>query len=163
MMLLAGAAGGPHLGPHSLWQPPETFRITTVIFSLFLRLGSPRSRCQPILFLVKNRCGLHTAAFSLCHHVTERAPISFSSYKSTNPIMGAPPSCLSKPMHDCLQSCLTLCNPMGCSLPGSSASEIFPARKLEWVAIFSSRGSSQLRDGACISCISCLGRWVLYH
>ena len=25
MMLLAGAAGGPHLGPHSLWQPPETF------------------------------------------------------------------------------------------------------------------------------------------
>ena len=39
-----------------------------------------------------------------------------------------------------LQSCLTLCNPMDCSLPGSSAHGIFQARVLEWVAIaFSNR------------------------
>ena len=32
------------------------------------------------------------------------------------------------------QSCLTLCNPMDCSLPGSSAHGIFQARVLEWGA-----------------------------
>ena len=32
------------------------------------------------------------------------------------------------------QSCLTLCNPMDCSLPGSSVHGIFQARILEWVA-----------------------------
>ena len=34
-----------------------------------------------------------------------------------------------------LQSCPTLCDPMDCSLPGSSAHGIFQARVLEWVAI----------------------------
>ena len=44
-----------------------------------------------------------------------------------------------------LHSCLTLCDPMGCSLPGSSVRGIFQARILEWVAISSSRESSQPR------------------
>ena len=34
-----------------------------------------------------------------------------------------------------LQSCLTLCNPMDCSLPGSSLRGIFQARVLQWGAI----------------------------
>ena len=34
-----------------------------------------------------------------------------------------------------LQSCPTLCNPMDCSLPGSSVYGILQARILEWVAI----------------------------
>ena len=33
------------------------------------------------------------------------------------------------------QSCLTLSDPMDCSLPGSSVHGIFQARVLEWVAI----------------------------
>ena len=33
------------------------------------------------------------------------------------------------------QSCLTLCDPMDCSLPGSLVHGIFQARVLEWVAI----------------------------
>ena len=37
------------------------------------------------------------------------------------------------------QLCLTLCNPMDCSLLGSSVHGIFQARILEWVAISSSR------------------------
>ena len=37
------------------------------------------------------------------------------------------------------------CNPMGCSLPGYSVHGIFQASLLEWVAIFSVRGSSQPR------------------
>ena len=40
------------------------------------------------------------------------------------------------------QSCLTLCDPMDCSLPGSSVYGIFQARVLEWVSISFSRGSS---------------------
>ena len=40
------------------------------------------------------------------------------------------------------QSCLTLCDPMDCSLPGFSVHAIFQARVLEWVAISFSRGSS---------------------
>ena len=34
------------------------------------------------------------------------------------------------------------------------------ARILEWVVMPSSGGSSQLRDQTCVSCI---GRWVLYY
>ena len=45
-----------------------------------------------------------------------------------------------------LQSCLTLCDPMDRSLPGSSVCGILQARILEWVAMPSSRGSFQPRD-----------------
>ena len=45
-----------------------------------------------------------------------------------------------------VQSCPTLCDPMDCSIPGSSIHEIFQAIVLEWVAIAFSRGSSWLRD-----------------
>ena len=38
--------------------------------------------------------------------------------------------------------CLTLCDVIDCSLPGSSVYEIFQARILEWVANPFSRGSS---------------------
>ena len=50
------------------------------------------------------------------------------------------------------QSCLTLCNPMDCSLPGSSVHGILQARVLEWVAIPFSTGSSQYRDQTRVSC-----------
>ena len=51
------------------------------------------------------------------------------------------------------QSCPTLCDPMDYSLPGSSLHGILQARVLEWVAISSSRGSSQPRDPTRVSCI----------
>ena len=41
-----------------------------------------------------------------------------------------------------LQSCPLLCDPMDCSLPGSSANGILQPRILDWVAMPSSRGSS---------------------
>ena len=49
------------------------------------------------------------------------------------------------------QSCLTLCNPMDCSPPGSSVHGILQARILEWVAMPSSRRSSQPRDRTRVS------------
>ena len=48
-------------------------------------------------------------------------------------------------------------------LPGSSLHGIFQARKLEWVAISFSTGSSWPRDRTCVSCVSCIGGHVLYQ
>ena len=44
------------------------------------------------------------------------------------------------------RSCPTLCDPMDCSPPGSSAHEILQARILKWIAISSSRGSARSRN-----------------
>ena len=52
------------------------------------------------------------------------------------------------------QLCPILYDPMDCSLPGSSIHGIFQARVLEWGAIAFSRGSSQPRDQAWVSCIA---------
>jgi len=58
------------------------------------------------------------------------------------------------------QSRPTLCHLMDYSPPGSSVLGILQARILEWVAISSSRGSSQPRDQ---THVSCTGRRILYH
>ena len=54
------------------------------------------------------------------------------------------------------RSCLILCNLMDCGLPGSSVYGIFQARILQWVAISSSRGSSQPRNRTHDSSVSAL-------
>ena len=58
------------------------------------------------------------------------------------------------------QLCPTLCNPVDCSLPGSSVHGIFQARVLEWVAISFSKESSQ--PGIELTS-PVFGRWILYH
>ena len=52
------------------------------------------------------------------------------------------------------QSCSTLCDPVDCSLPGSSVHGILQARILEWVAISFSRESSRPRDRTRVSHIA---------
>ena len=63
-----------------------------------------------------------------------------------------------------LQSCLTLCDPMHRSPPGSFVHGILQARTLEWVARPSSRESSQPRGWTDVSYLSLLhwkaGSWV---
>ena len=54
-----------------------------------------------------------------------------------------------------VQSCLTLCDPMICSLPGSSVHGLFQARVLEWISISFSRGSSLPRDWTEVSNVVC--------
>ena len=71
--------------------------------------------------------------------------------------------CTDCTMRVCSLSCPTFCNLMGCSPPGSSVRRILQARTLEWVAISSSRVSSQPRDPTHVSCVCCIGRWILYH
>ena len=58
------------------------------------------------------------------------------------------------------QTCLTLCDSLDCSPPGSSVLGISQARTLEWVAISFSGGFSWPRDRTCVSCI---GRRIVYH
>ena len=60
---------------------------------------------------------------------------------------------------DVAQSCLTLYDPMSCSLPGSSIHGIFQARILVWVAIFFSRGIF-LTQGSNLGLLPC--RQTLY-
>ena len=56
----------------------------------------------------------------------------------------------------CMCVCVspTLCDPMDCSLPGSSVQGILWAQIVEWVAIPSSRGSLQPRDQTLVSCLT---------
>ena len=58
--------------------------------------------------------------------------------------------------------CLTLCDPMDSSPPGSSVHGIFQAWILEWVAISFSRGSSWPRDWTQVSRIAgrCFTIWA---
>ena len=52
---------------------------------------------------------------------------------------------------------------MDCSLPGSFVHGILQAGILEWVAMPSSRESSQPRDRTPVSYVSCIARQILYH
>ena len=60
------------------------------------------------------------------------------------------------------QSCPILCDPMACSLPGSSIHGILQARLLQRVAISFSKGSSQPRDQTRVSQIGgrCFNLWA---
>ena len=62
-----------------------------------------------------------------------------------------------------LQSCLTLCDSMGCNPPGSSDHRILlwsPSRILEWVAMPSSRGSSPIQvSNLCLMYSALTGRF----
>ena len=80
------------------------------------------------------------------------------------PVPGSlrPRSWVSEWMSEVAQLCLTLSDPMDCSLPGSSIHGIFQARVLEWIAISFSRGSSQPRDRTQVSHIvgRCFTVWA---
>ena len=89
----------------------------------------------------------HCLWFSILHNERERELI---------------PSALQN-MFACSVGHVWLTDSMDCRLPGSSGHGILQARILEWVVISFSRGSSWPRDWTCVSCISCIGRRILYH
>ena len=53
--------------------------------------------------------------------------------------------------------------PWTCNLPGSSVHGNIPARIVKWVATSHCKGSSWPRDQTQVSCVSCIGRQILYH
>ena len=62
-----------------------------------------------------------------------------------------------------LQLCLTLCNPMDCSPPGSSVYGILQARKLEWVPFPLPGDLPNPWIKPMYLRLTCIGRQVLYH
>ena len=75
----------------------------------------------------------NTVGATALNHVKESACLSITAFYTRTAYVniGKKPSnilCAKS-----LQSCPTLCIPMGCSLPGSSVHGIFQARVLEWV------------------------------
>ena len=66
-------------------------------------------------------------------------------------------------VYSVIQSCPILCDPMNCSVPGSSVHGIFQARILEWGSMPSSKGSFWLKNWTHVSCISSMDMWILYH
>ena len=88
--------------------------------------------------------------FFLCIPVS---PLKFQLWTSCRQIIPPPTT----PYHCCClvtKSCLTFCDTMDCSLPGSFAHGISQVRELEWVAISCSSRCSQTRDRTHISCIA---------
>ena len=76
---------------------------------------------------------------SLCKHMAVRFVLNPLKVKSESEVA---------------QSCPTLCDPVDCSLSGSSVHGIFQARVLEWIAISFSWGSSRPRNRTQVSCIA---------
>ena len=95
-------------------------------------------------------------------HNAEKTPRVFSERlrKQRSPRLGAPRTsaaavCLAT------QSCMTVCFPMDCSLPGSSIHGILQASILLWVAVSFSRASSRPKDRTYVFWVSCIDRWIL--
>ena len=72
-------------------------------------------------------------------------------------------------VHVCVCVCVSVhtlshvwlfCDPTDWSPPGFSVHRIFQAKIVEWVAVSYSRASSRPRDWTCVSCV---GREILYH
>ena len=126
--------------------------------------------------VVKSRTRLSDFTFTFHFHALEKEMATHSSVLAwripgTEDPGGLPSMGLHRVRHDwsylaaaaakLFQLSLTLCDPMDCSLPGSSVHGILQVRILEWVAISSSRGSSWARDRTHIPWVSCIGRQIL--
>ena len=85
--------------------------------------------------------GPHMIGRSWCVEITQRPGLQWSFFFFL--------TCESE--SGVAQLCPTLCDPMDCSLPGSSVHGIFQAIVLEWIAISFSRGSSRPRDQTQVS------------
>ena len=89
-------------------------------------------------------------------HISNYLHCIYNSLHRIYPVLGI----ISNLVRACsvTQLCHTLSDPMDCSPPGSSVHGILQAKILEWVVIFSSRGSSQPRE---LIHVSSMGRHIL--
>ena len=162
-------------------SPKSSFKLhgSSMNWGLQNQVGGDLVTPKPLLFLapVPSRIQLLSTRVTLfyswgCYEIARlrNSPLAFCCQQSMLPpksgVLVIAKSLKKISLQLCaksLQSCLTLCNPMDCSLPGFFVHGILQARILEWVAISFSRRSSRPRDRTSISYISCIGRWVLYH
>ena len=92
-----------------------------------------------------------------CHYFLQVMFIQSPYFLSFSPHHAACQSLVSREhMLKSLQLCPALCNPMDYSSPDSSVQGILQARIQKWVAMPSSRGSSQPRDRTHVSYVTCI-------
>jgi len=156
--------------------PPTSTPCSTLLPCVHLLTPNPVSTSTPKPVSPSCMCCSVVSDSATPWAVALQAPLSMQfprqeywsqlPFSSPNPFLPHPkphphPEAIPKrPRAKLLQSCPSLCNPMDCSSPGSSVHGILIP---EWVAMPSSRGSSQPKDRTHISYISCIGRGVLYH
>ena len=105
---------------------------------------------KPLKMMLLKCCTQYASNFEKLSsgHRTGKGQFSFHSQRKA-----MPKTAQSESESEVAQSCPTLCNPMDCSLSGSSVHGIFQARVLEWIAISFSRGSSQPRNRTWVSAL----------
>ena len=124
-----------------------------------LHTKEPRLDVEEWLFQSQTAGKLHNQDLNPCLSHTKTTPVPFetSSEEDMNKTMMNTEETSSLAQFICarsLQSCPTLCNPMDCSLPGSSVHGILQVRILEWIVMSSSRGSSRPRDWTRVPCLA---------
>ena len=131
-----------------------------------LEVGGILMRCQRVVFTGKqmSQFGLHTFRQSSQAKKYLTTIVSLQQIMRWGGIIGfLPLFSLVGMAYKCAQLCLTLWHSMDCRPPCSPVHGIFQVRIMEWAVISSFRGSSQLRDWNRGSCISCIGRQILYN
>ena len=114
--------------------------------------------CSTCLNLTSSTWLCTLAHCSSGHHLVNRVFLFFWDQQ----VMRTHSTQVKESESEVAQLCPTLCNPMDCSLPGSSVHGIFQARVLERVAISFSRGSSRPRDQTWVSHVAgrCFTLWA---
>ena len=111
------------------------------IFYHLCHQGSPICYMLLLLLLLLS-CFSHVRLCATPQTAAHQAPpsLGFSRQEHWSGLPFPSPMHERKSESEVAQSCLTLSDPMDCSLPGSSVHGIFQARVLEWGAIAFSRG-----------------------
>ena len=146
-----------HLCLHQLvlWLAHKTPLLNNLLFSLHARLFHPFSYAVPSAWSPPWPQQSVFGTYPPGSYITDALP----SRAATNLYHNSLPICF---MHLHVLSHFSrvwLCNPKECSLPDSSVHGILQTRIMQWLDMLSSRGSSLLRDGTHISCLS---RQILY-
>ena len=132
---------------------PNVFLIRTILVVL-------TSVPAPIYFLYQSNLQVTTKLSWIVIKILPAIILPFKHFCLWDKILSLPFKTFIPPTREreseVAQLCPNLCDPMECTLPGSSFHGIFPAKVLEWVTISFSRVSSWHRDRTQVSCI--LGR-----
>ena len=153
------------------YQAPPSMGFSRQEYWSGVPLPSPLPHCRQIFIIWAARevhkIGINKVYLKMKFHMF---PKSNDCLKQNDRHVLWNPSIDNKSMRVCsvAKLCLTLCNPMDCSSPGSSTHGISQAKILEQYAISFSRGSSQIRDRSYVSCtagdsfpLSHLGSWSM--
>ena len=148
--------------PLMTWDSGRNIEVKVAIFTFpFMRLRMNTEKYLPVLETADGCLHYVRNLKALSQHRLER--ISYRSMGFTVLSLAEEDARTPCTYAKLFQLCLTLWDPVDHNPPGFSVRGISQGRTLEWVAMPSSRVSSWFRDWTCISYVSRIGRWILYH